>query len=139
MASAAGYPPSADVYVIIRQLTPKEKVVGKTKHHESPKGPVKFDETFKHTCTADTQFRVEVKGHHTFGSDDDLGEKLYFVDESASGEKELAVGSGTVTLKSTFSETGADSPRNQTGAGIRRSFLSKREARPSVSREGTPN
>ncbi|KAI1338633.1 C2 domain-containing protein [Xylariaceae sp. FL0016] len=136
VVSASGYPPSSDIYVLIRQLTPKEKTVGKTKHHEG--ATVKYDETFKHSCSADTQFRIEVKGHHTFGSDDDLGEALYFVDESGSGEKEVQVGSGTVTLKSTFAENTSESPRPTTsGGGIRKSFLSKREPRPS--REGTPS
>lgn len=137
VVSASGYPPSSDIYVLIKQLTPKERTVGKTKHHESPAGIVRFDETFKHTCTADTQFRIEVKGHHTFGSDDDLGEALYFVDESgAGGEKEVKVGPGTVVLKSTFVENSAESPRSGNSSGLRRSFLSKKEAR--TSRDGTP-
>ncbi|CAJ2500896.1 Uu.00g037490.m01.CDS01 [Anthostomella pinea] len=134
--SASGFPPSSDVYVLIRQLTPKEKTVGKTKHHEGV-DTIEFNETFKYTCTADTQFRVEVKGHHTFGSDDDLGDALYFVDESGTGEKELKVGSGTVVLKSSFVEAISDSPRSvKPGSGIRKSFLGK--PRPSTSREGTP-
>ncbi|KAI1409693.1 tricalbin [Hypoxylon sp. FL1857] len=136
VVSASGYPASSDIYVLIRQLTPKERTVGKTKHHESPAGVVRFDETFKHTCTADTQFRIEVKGHHTFGSDDDLGDALYFVDESGAGEKEIKVGPGTVVLKSTFVENIAESPRSGNSGGLRRSFLSKKEAR--TSREGTP-
>ncbi|KAI1307734.1 C2 domain-containing protein [Xylaria venustula] len=136
VVSASGYPPSSDVYVVIKQLTPKEKVIAKTKHHETP-GTVKFDETFKHKCTPDTQFRIEVKGHHTFGRHDDIGEALYFVDESGSGEKEIKAGSCTVLLKSTF-EPAHESPRPGTsGGGIRRSFLSKRETR--TSRESTPS
>ncbi|KAI2626304.1 C2 domain-containing protein [Xylaria nigripes] len=135
VVSASGYPPSSDVYVVIRQLTPKERVVAKTKHHDTP-GTVHFDETFRHKCTADTQFRVEVKGHHTFGSEDDLGEALYFVDESGSGEKEIKVGSGAVILKSTFVEAAGETPRPGTSGGIRRGFLSKRDSR--ASREGTP-
>ncbi|KAI1093498.1 tricalbin [Rostrohypoxylon terebratum] len=135
VVSAEGYPSSSDIYVVIKQLTPKERTVGKTRHHESP-DVVRFDETFKHTCTADTQFRIEVKGHHTFGSDDDLGEALYFVDESGGGEKEIKVGGGTVVLKSTFGENN-DSPSPRSGNNaLRRSFLSKRETR--NSREGTP-
>ncbi|KAI0446692.1 C2 domain-containing protein [Xylaria telfairii] len=134
--SASGYPPSSDVYVIVKQLTPKEKVIAKTKHHETP-GTIRFDETFKHKCTPDTQFRIEVKGHHTFGSDDEFGEALYFVDESGTGEKEIKVGSGTVVLKSTF-ESSQEIPRPSTsGGGMRRSFLSKRE--PRTSRESTPS
>ncbi|KAK6948278.1 hypothetical protein Daesc_010042 [Daldinia eschscholtzii] len=141
VVSASGYPESADIYVQIKQLTPKERTVGKTKHHES-RGTVHFDETFKHTCTADTQFRIEVKSHHTFGSDDDLGEALYFVDETGSGEKEIRVGTGTVVLKSTFVESSIEnsspSPSSRSGnSGLRRSFLSKKEVRPK-SRDGGP-
>jgi hypothetical protein len=135
--SASGFPPSSDVYVLVRQLTPKDKVIGKTKHHEAGSGrTVKFDETFKVTCSADTQFRIEAKDHHTFGSDDDLGEALYFVDESGGGEKEIKVGAGSVIIKSSFAEVGTDSPKS---SNIRRSFLSKREPRQSMSREGTPS
>ncbi|KAM0814256.1 putative C2 domain-containing protein [Seiridium cardinale] len=137
--SSSGFPPSADVYVLIRQLSPKEKTVGKTKHHESATGQIEFNETFKHVCTADTQFRVEVKGHHTFGSDDDLGETLFFVSDQGSSEKEINVGSGTVVIRSSFAETASslttDSPKSANP--MRRSFLSKKEGRPS--REGTPS
>ncbi|KAJ1327447.1 C2 domain-containing protein [Microdochium nivale] len=130
--SASDYPPSSDVYVLIRQLAPKEKTIGKTKHHSSPKGGVvTFDETFTHNCTPDTQFRIDVKAHHTFGSDDELGHALFFVDESGSGDKAIKVGSGTVTVRSSFAETQQDSPRNST----RRSFLGKRP----VTRDGTPS
>lgn len=137
--SASGFPPSADVYVLVRQLSPKERTVGKTKHHESASGQVEFNETFKHACTADTQFRVEVKGHHTFGSDDDLGDALFFVSDQGSAEKEISVGAGTVLIKSSFAEAAssltADSPKST--SGVRRSFLSKKESR--HSREGTPS
>ncbi|KAH9999565.1 tricalbin [Xylariaceae sp. FL0662B] len=132
VVSASGFPPSSDVYVQIRQLTPKERTIGKTKHHESS-GVVQFDETFRHTCTADTHFRIEVKNHHTFGSDDDLGGTLYFVDDTDGGEKEVKVGDGTVMLKSSFVEVGSESPRP---GSSRRSFLTRKEVR--LSREGTP-
>ncbi|KAK8019922.1 hypothetical protein PG990_005060 [Apiospora arundinis] len=141
VVSATGFPPSVDAYVLIRQLAPKEKVVGKTKHHESATSQIQYGETFKHTCTADTQFRIEVKDHHTFGSDDDLGETLYFVDDTQSGgEKEIKVGTGAVIIKSSFEEnrptTSSDSPRS--GNTVRRSFLSKGgSSKPS--REVTPS
>lgn len=150
VVSATGYPPSSGVYVQIRQLTPKDKIVGKTRHHESPKGaPIQFDESFKATCTPDTQFKVEVKGHHKFSSDDDLGGVMYVVDESGTGsEKEIEVGSGRVVIKSLFADNGAAkevegvSPArpSTSGSGLRRSFLSKRDStRPPSSREGTPS
>jgi hypothetical protein len=136
VVSASGYPHSSDVYVVVKQLAPKEKTVGKTKHREAP-GTIQFDETFRYNCAADTQFRIEVKGHHTFGRHDDLGETLYFVDESGSGEKEIKVGSGSVIMKSTFVGAASESPRPGTSSGIRRSFLSKRETK--TSRESTPS
>lgn len=138
VVGASGFPPASDLYIIISQINPKEKTVGKTKHFKSSSGQWQFDETFKFPCTPDAQFKIEAKGQHLFGSDDDLGEHIYFVDESgASTAKDLSVGSGSVTLKSSFqpaeSSLVPDSPKTQ----LRRSFLSKREGR--TSREVTPN
>lgn len=140
VVSASGYPPSADLYVSITQIVPRDKTVGKTKHYKSSSGKWAFDESFKTVCTPDAQFKIEVKGEHMFGSDDDLGEHVYFVDESGSGgPKELSIGSGTVSLKSSFqsaesSHLSSESPRGN----MRRSFLSKREHGRN-SREVTPN
>lgn len=124
--STSGYPPSSSVMVFVKQL-PSKKVIHKTKHIKSPTGQVKFDESFKCSCSADTQFQVQVKAHSTFGSDDDLGEALFFVDESGSGqEKTITAGSGTVVVKSNFvlTENGTmDSPKG----GPRKGFLSKKE------------
>lgn len=139
VVGASGYPPSSDLYVSISQISPKDKTVGKTKHYKSSSGQWTFDESFQTQCTADAQFKIEVKGEHMFGSDEKLGEHVYFVDESgAGGSKELIVGPGTITIKSSFqsaesSHLSAGSPR----AGVRRSFLGKREGR--TSREVTPN
>jgi len=144
IASADGFPPSTDVYVTITQTKDgKSKLIGKTKHHKSPTGTVKFDETFKISCTPDAQFKLEAKEHHTLKSDELLGEGLYFVDESNSGqEKQVKVGNGIIGITSSFassesSSLSPDSPRS-TAAGLRRSFLSKREAK-ATSRESTPN
>jgi len=139
--SASGYPPSSNVMVYIKQLGPKSKTIHKTDHIKSPTGTVSFvekKESFKCACSADTQFKIEVKGHNTFGSDDDLGEGLFFVDESGSGqEKSVKAGSGQVTLKSNFvlneSNGTSDSPKS----GFRRSLLSKKE-NGRTSREATP-
>jgi Ca2+-dependent lipid-binding protein len=139
VVSASGFPPSSDVYVMVTQLREgKSKQVGKTKHRKSGSGTVRFDETFRIQCTPDAQFKVEAKEHHTFGSDDPLGEMLYFVDDSNSGlEKPLVVGSGTVVIKSSFVAAGdegrlvPDSPKStkSTVGGVRRSFMSKKELR----------
>jgi len=141
--SATGYPPSSSVMVYVKQLGPKPKVIHKTDHIKSPSGIVQFvekRESFKCSCSADTQFQIQVKAHATFGSDDDLGEGLFFVDESGTGqEKVIKAGSGQVTIKSNFAlsstENGqADSPK---ASGFRKSLLSKRE-NGRTSRDVTP-
>lgn len=133
IVSATGYPPSSSVMVYVKQLGPKPKVIHKTDHIKSPSGIVHFvdkKESFKCPCSADTQFQIQVKAHNTFGSDDDLGEGLFFVDESGTGqEKVVKAGSGQVVLKSTFALTSTenaatDSPK---AGGFRKSLLSKRE------------
>ncbi|KXX80143.1 Tricalbin-3 [Madurella mycetomatis] len=139
IVSASGFPPSADVYVTITQVKDgKSKQVGKTKHRKQSSGPVKFDETFRIQCTPDAQFKVEAKEHHTFGSDDFLGESLYFVDDSNTGqEKQLTVGSGTVVIKSSFVAV-EDRPVSDSPKSTRRSFLGKRDLK-LPSRDGTPS
>jgi hypothetical protein len=131
--SATGYPPSSSVMVYLKQLGPKPKVIHKTDHIKSSSGTVSFidkKETFKCACSADTQFQIQVKGHSTFGSDDDLGEGLLFVDDSGTGlEKIVKAGSGQVVIKSSFTPTtaengGADSLKS---GGFRKGLLSKRE------------
>jgi hypothetical protein len=137
--SASGYPPSSNVMVYIKQLGSKTKAIHKTEHIKSASGTVTFNdkkESFKCSCSADTQFQIQVKGHNTFGSDDDLGEGLFFVDESGTGlEKQVKAGSGHVVLKSNFvltptpengSNDAENSPRGSNG-GFRKSLLSKRE------------
>ncbi|EKD15565.1 uncharacterized protein L3040_009107 [Drepanopeziza brunnea f. sp. 'multigermtubi'] len=142
--SASGYPPSSNVMVYMKQLGTKPKTIHKTEHIKSPSGTVTFNEkkeSFKCSCAADTQFQIQVKGRNTFGSDDDLGEGLFFVDETGAGlEKSVRAGSGIVVLKSNFvlnpvTENG-DSPRASSGGGLRKNFLGKpgrgsREATPS--------
>ena len=141
VVSAAGFPASSDVYVVLHQVRDgKTKTVGKTKHHKSSDGQVKYDETFRISCTPDSLFKIDVKGNHTFGSDDDLGEASYAVDETGGGqEKEIKIGSGIVVLKSSFTpEQSHLSALTDSPKGMRRSFLSRRDGRP-VTREGTPS
>lgn len=123
--SASGYPPSSSVMVLVKQL-PSKKVIYKTKHIKSPIGQVKFDESFKYNCSADTQFQLQVKSHATFGSDDDLGETHFFVDESGIGqEKTFSAGSGTVIVKSNF--VLAENGTTESSKGGLKGLLSKKE------------
>ncbi|CZT42727.1 probable transmembrane protein [Rhynchosporium secalis] len=131
--SASGFPPSSNVMVYMKQLGSKTKTIHKTDHIKSASGTVTFNdkkESFKCSCSADTQFQIQVKGHNTFGSDDDLGEGLFFVDESGTGlEKSVKAGSGQVVLKSNFVlnpviESGDNSPKPSIG-GLRKGLLSK--------------
>jgi hypothetical protein len=146
IVSATGYPPSSSVLVQVKQLGPKPKVIHKTDHIKSPSGTVVFvdkKETFKAACSADTQFQLLVKAHSTFGSGDDLGEGLFFVDESGTGEEKFVkAGSGQVIIRSNFvmNENGTtDSPKSATG-GLRKGLLSKREnGRTSRDITPTPN
>lgn len=128
----------------MKQLGPKSKTIHKTDHIKSASGTVTFNdkkESFKCACSADTQFQIQVKGHNTFGSDDDLGEGLFFVDESGTGlEKSVKAGSGQVVLKSNFVlnpviENGDNSPRSASG-GLRKGLLGKAGRN---SREVTPS
>ncbi|KAG6005516.1 hypothetical protein E4U54_000324 [Claviceps lovelessii] len=137
VVGASGFPTSTDLYIVVTQLSPKEKVIGKTKHFKSSSGQWTYEDTFKATCTPDTQFKIEAKGDHFIGSSDELGEHVYFIDDSGSGAaKELVVGEGIVTVKSTFQPAEPDAP-DTPKSHMKRSFLSKRESR--SSRETTPN
>lgn len=130
--SASGYLSSANVRVHIKQISPKgAKDVHKTKAIKSPSGVVQWEhETFKVNCTADTQFQVQVRDHAIFGTGDDLGEGLFFVDDSAiGGEKVVKAGNGSIMLKTSFQPMDAGAIRSspKPAGGPRRSFLSKRD------------
>lgn len=161
IVSTTGYPASTNVRVIVKQATSKGwKEVHKTKAmkaHSSgsttPTGSsgsmVQFDqshETFRiNNATPDAQYQLQVKDHATFGSDQVLGEALLFVDDqgsTAGRERNVKVGNGYVTIKSTYtaSDNGSIRPgtSHSTSGGNdeppgspdsrkpRRSFLSKR-------------
>lgn len=139
IVSASGFPPDTNIRVHLKMQTAKgEKEVHKTKHIKAPSGEAKFGdhELFKGNCGADTQFKITVKDYSTFGSDDELGDGVFFVDDQGTGsEKAIRCGSGTVVIRSNF--TPADEGSNTGGGGkLRRSFMGgKRDSR---SREGTP-
>ena len=162
--SASGYPAGTKVQVLIKQLPSsaigakghaKELLKTKPLKASSPEAAVAWEgkdvEVLKHSCTADTQFQIQVRNHGMFGGGDDLGEALFFVDDSASGaggagggagsERSVTVGTGEVKLRSRF--VLADQASNASGPswrGKRRSLLSKREpGAPGGSRQGTPS
>jgi hypothetical protein len=150
IVSASGFAANTHVRAIVRQLGPKPKELHKTKAIKSPSGSVQWEpssETFKaNYVRADAQFQLRVVDHSTFGSDNVLGEALFFVDDqgsSASKEKTIPVGSGRVVLKSHFVPTDVDSVRPSTSHSthgetegllapdankLRRNFLSKRNS-----------
>ena len=163
--SASGYPASTKVQVIVKQLPTsavgakghaKELLKTKPLKASSPETAVSWDgkdaEVLKHACSADTQFQIQVRNHGMFGGGDELGEALFFVDDSASGsallgsggsggegegsEKMVKVGAGEVKVRSKFVMADRESLAGSTWKGKRRSFLSKRET--PGSRGGTP-
>lgn len=123
--SASGYPAASKIQVHIKQISPKgSKEVHKTKAIKSASGQIEWgDEMFRVSCSADTQFQVVVKDEKFLGGHE-LGEALFFIDDSPAGsEKAVKVGEGSVVIKTTFmhaEESLAESPKS------RRSFLSKR-------------
>ncbi|KAI9925730.1 hypothetical protein ASPWEDRAFT_173811 [Aspergillus wentii DTO 134E9] len=151
IVSANGYPTSTHLRVLIKAVGPKgAKEVHKSKAIKNNSGSVQWDASHEtcrvHNTTADAQYQIQVVNHAIFGSDDVLGETLFFVDDqgSVSGQdKPVQIGPGTVNIRSSFSspETGSlrpvtshsnagdansevlDSPDSKRG---RRSFLGKR-------------
>jgi len=144
IVSAAGYPASSDVYVVVQQKAPKSKTIGKTKHHKAvpaSAGTFTFGETFKCVCAPEATFALQVKENHKFSSDEDLGEQFLPVDNEA--EKEYTVGSGTVLVRTTFTPSesnggaaaGSLTPASPGRPFSRRSFMGKKDGRSvSVSR-----
>ncbi|EXJ62023.1 hypothetical protein A1O7_02455 [Cladophialophora yegresii CBS 114405] len=134
IVSAAGYPPKADVQVVLKMVGPKgSKEVHKTKAVRSASGTVEFDEnheSFKVPCTADTQFVLQVKDHDMLRSKD-LGEAMFFVSDQGSGSAQsVQAGSGTITIRSSFAASNGVSTDGQRPATSgRESPDSKREGR----------
>lgn len=139
ITSASGFPPGTNLRVHVRLESggkgPKE--VHKTKHIKAPSGSVTYsDETFKVPCTADASFRLIVKDHSTFGSDDELGEAQFFVeDQGSGGEKTVKVGPGEVVVRSSFSPSDAASGRDS----VSRDGGGSGGARDSTERPSTAN
>ena len=141
--SVAGYPPDTKLQVLVRQANGgggggkagKEAV--KTKAVKAPAGEAAYEgEAGRVACAPDAQFQILVRDHPgVFGHGDDLGEALFYIDDSAQGsEKAVKVGAGSVTVRSRFAHAESASLRDSPKSIHRRSFLSKRE-----SRQGTPS
>ena len=143
IVSASGYPPSADVRILVKMLGSKgAKELFKTKAVKSSTGLVEYDanhENFKVTCSAATQFQLSVKDKETF-KDKDLGDGMFFVSDQGSGsDQTVKAGAGTVTIRSSFTPanssfgdslkptlSGRDSPDSKRDTN-RRSFFSRRD------------
>ncbi|KAI1005415.1 Uncharacterized protein K3495_g2798 [Podosphaera aphanis] len=141
--SASGYPPSTNLMVCLKMIGPKSRTIHKTEHIKSSTGYVKFDdrrENFKCSCAADTQFQIQVKDHKIFGSDEDLGEGIFFVDESGTGtEKQVKIGNGYVVVKSNFvRRPEADELSPRSSSGFRKSFLGIRDNGKSTRETSSP-
>ncbi|MCJ1391843.1 hypothetical protein MMC18_004710 [Xylographa bjoerkii] len=137
IVSASGFAAAAKVQVHVKQMNSKgNKEVYKTKGIKSPSGQVQWDnETFKVSCSPDTQFQIQVKDDKRFSSED-LGEALFVIDDSGTGsEKAVTCAGGNVVIKSSFAQADAGSIGSSPKGATRRSFLSKKES----SRQGTPS
>ncbi|PSN65104.1 tricalbin [Corynespora cassiicola Philippines] len=128
IVGANNFPLGTNVRVFVRLESPKgSKEVHKTDHIKAPSGSVQFeDETFKVPCTADSQFKLIVKDHSTFGRDEELGEAPFFVDDQGGGgEKVVNVGQGSVIVRSSFLPADAQSNAGGSSPRVRKGLLSR--------------
>jgi hypothetical protein len=130
VASASGFPSSANLRVIVRVKGGKDgKIVHKTKAHKAGDEVVTYDESFKvPKVTAGAQYQIRVVDHSTLGSDDVLGEGFFLAADQGSEagkDKAVAVGSGSVVIRSSFGALEAEEGESPAGEIPRRSFLSK--------------
>ncbi|CAI6334444.1 unnamed protein product [Periconia digitata] len=125
---ADNFEPGTNLRVHIRLEGSKgSKEVHKTDHIKAPSGSVTFEnESFKVPCSADSSFRLVVKDHSTFGRDDELGEKTFFVSDQGSGAEQIVqVGQGTVTLRTSFAPADASSSNGPNSPKLRKSLRSR--------------
>lgn len=126
IVSATEYPTGTNVRVHVRMEGSRgSKEVYKTKHIKATSDTVTFpNDTFKVPCTADTPFKLIVKDHSTFGSDEELGEGQFFIDDQGTGgEKTVVVGNGMVVVRSSF--TPAESSGSPQSPKLRKGLLSR--------------
>ena len=133
VVSATGFPATSNIRIVVKMETQKGmKEVHKTKAVKGTSANWS-DESFKVPCSADTPFRVHVFNHHTFGSDEELGETMFMVsDQGVGGDQSIKVGPGTISLRSNFVAADAASFANSPKGGtIRSRFRKERSATPS--------
>ncbi|KAK4552899.1 Tricalbin-2 [Recurvomyces mirabilis] len=141
VVSASGFEGEPKLEVHVLQDGHKgAKDVMKTDHLKAKAGAVQYgNESKRVQCAADSQFKVQVKDHKTFGSDL-LGEAAFFInDQSHGGAQEIKVGTGVVVLQTSFQAADAasmlrpdtagganDSPSSSKKGGLNR-FMTRRE------------
>lgn len=142
VVSATGFPAGTKLQVTVKTTTGKSHTI-KTKGVKAPNGEATFSEdaTARIQCSADQQFQVKVVNDKMIGHDD-LGEAMFFVDDSGHGsERSVKVGNGQVVIRSSFAAAFADRAGEDSPANKRKSLLSRGRDRASmsVSREATPS
>lgn len=103
--SATGFLPDTKLQVhILHDGSKGLQEVFKTDAVKAKTGEATFGETSKKVSSnARDAFRVIIRNSHTFGSDEDLGEATFYVnDQSSGGTQEVKVGEGTVVVQSSF-------------------------------------
>ncbi|KAI5780050.1 C2 domain-containing protein [Geopyxis carbonaria] len=116
LVSATGFPPSANVQIRVRPVD-KTKDCFKSKTIKSASGEPEWNESFSVQCTADQQFKIFAKDNHLI-RDEELGEGLFVVDDTGSGQDTIVhVGEGRVTLSTSFqaADVGSVSPKAKRG------------------------
>ncbi|GAB7366233.1 hypothetical protein MBLNU230_g7790t1 [Neophaeotheca triangularis] len=135
VVSASGFDPDTKLEVRVLHDAPKGlKEVLKTKTIKTKTGEAQYEAseaTEKVPCSADQGFRVVVRDNRTFGHDE-LGEAVFFVDDSgAGGERRVAVGDkgGSVVVRTGFEAAGegfdGSSPRSGGGSLGKRLTVSR--------------
>lgn len=140
VVSASGFDTHEKLEVRISHFSAKgPKDILKTKAVKSKDGAVSWEgETKTQACHPSDRFHVTVRAHKTFGSDD-LGEADFFIDDQGTGSaREVQVGKGVVTIKSSFHQNEANGTApNESPQSVRKMgrFMSRREP----SRSATPS
>lgn len=144
IVSAVGFPAGSKLEVRLTHVTKdsaKVREVLKTKAVRTKSGEVNWEdekhlETKRIACTADTQFRVAVYDHGTFGGSETLGEAFFIIPDENHGALDRddlvaikhgsSAGSGSVVVRSRFDVTASLSASN--GVGVDGHGLSGNDA-----------